>query len=273
MMSFKIGFGAEEDREEGKAPETTLAQTVQTPIRKSVVNVHFPDRHQTYTYYNDMFDLNRGDIVYVDGQLEGFRGLVVEVNYNFKIRLSDYKRVIGVADTNVAGRFHMAGSYIVTDDETALKYDQVVTWFKAPKTQEEEYVSSGGDEVFNLNDLSSMKAKSAIVERGYQYYTEDRVVYIELSHGKGRALVTGGETYDVEFFYDQEEIRNLVCSCYCCGICKHEFATMLQLKDILAAVKKEYPLIEHNHYLSAVSKSTFFEFAIDNKTKGIFAIQ
>ncbi len=59
----------------------------------------------TLAYYNDRFDLHCGDLVYVDGKLEGKRGRVVDVNYNFRINLADYKRVIGVADTNVSGRF------------------------------------------------------------------------------------------------------------------------------------------------------------------------
>ena len=55
----------------------------------------------TLSYYNDLFDLHRGDLVFVVGKLEGLRGIVVDVSYNFKIKLSDYKRVIAVADTTL----------------------------------------------------------------------------------------------------------------------------------------------------------------------------
>ena len=41
------------------------------------------------TVYNDLFDLHPGDLVYVDGKLEGHRGRVTDVNYNFKIKVSD----------------------------------------------------------------------------------------------------------------------------------------------------------------------------------------
>ena len=54
--------------------------------RKSVVQVYFPERHASYAYYNDRFDLKCGDIVFVEGKLEGIRGRVTEVNYNFKIK-------------------------------------------------------------------------------------------------------------------------------------------------------------------------------------------
>ena len=34
-----------------------------TPVRKSVVQVYFPSRNMTLAYYNDRFDLHRGDVV------------------------------------------------------------------------------------------------------------------------------------------------------------------------------------------------------------------
>ena len=63
------------------------------PVR-SLVQVYFPDRGQSYTYYNDLFDLHVGDRVWVEGRLEKCIGVVAKVMYNFKIKLSEYKRVI-----------------------------------------------------------------------------------------------------------------------------------------------------------------------------------
>ena len=51
-------------------------------------------RGMGWAYYNDSFDLKVGDFVYVEGKLEGYRGQVTEVNYSFKIKPSDYKKVI-----------------------------------------------------------------------------------------------------------------------------------------------------------------------------------
>ena len=271
-MAFKIGFTAETEQEDKRTFENVSVQKEPIIIKNSVVDVYFPDRDLTCSYYNDMFNLKCGDIVYVEGKLEGKRGRVVDINYNFKIKLSDYKRVIGVADTDVIGEFHLAGSHFITIDEGALKYDQIATWFKAPESEDEEYVSSSSDETFNLADLSGMNIKNEVAERGHEYYIENRVVYIELNHGKGRALVTGGKTYDVEFNYNGEDILGLVCNCYCTGACKHEFAAMLQIRDILAIIKNEYPFIDHNDYLAAVSKTSFFEFVIYGNTKGTFTM-
>ena len=82
--------------------------------RKSIVQVYFEERNVTLAYYNDRFDLKRGDLVYVEGKLSGVRGRIVDVSYNFKIKLSDYMRVIAVADTHVKGEFNIAGSHFVT---------------------------------------------------------------------------------------------------------------------------------------------------------------
>ena len=76
--------------------------------RKSMVEVYFSARNMTLTYFNDKFDLKCGDLVYVEGKLEGLQGRVTGVNYNFKIKVSDYKRVIAVVDTNVSGQLFMA---------------------------------------------------------------------------------------------------------------------------------------------------------------------
>ena len=270
-MSFKIGFTAETERKEQTYQNTITQKEFKANAKKSVVDVFFPDRHLTCSYYNDMFDLKRGDIVYVDGKLEGKRGRVVDINYNFKIKLSDYKRVIGVADTDVIGEFHLAGSHFITTDGGALAFEQIITWFKAP-SHDEETVSGEGDEVFNLANLGDMKIDKATADRGYDYFMENRVAYIELDHGKGRAIVTGTKPYEVEFNFANSDISGLVCNCYCTGSCKHEFAVMLQLKETLDIIAENYKFIDLHDYLAVVNKIVFFENAIDSKTKGNFTI-
>ena len=272
IMSFKIGFTSETDRKEQLYQNTTMKKELQSNAKKSIVDVYFPTRHLTCSYYNDKFNLKCGDTVYVEGKLEGLRGRVTNVNYTFKIKLSDYKRVIGVADTEVIGEFHLAGSHFITTDGGALKFEQIITWFKAPSNEEEEFASSDGDEVFNIANLSDMKIEKAVADRGYNYFIENRVAYIELDHGKGRAIVLGTKPYEVEFNYANGDISGLVCDCYCSGACKHEFAAMLQLKETLDIIAENYKYIDLDDYIAIVSKVVFFENAIDSKTKGNFTI-
>ena len=271
-MAFKIGFAAEHP--ENKPVEATYTAPQQTAVpRRSVVQVHFTGRNMTLAYYNDQFDLHCGDMVYVDGKLEGQRGRVTEVNYNFKIRIADYKRVIAVVDTTVHGRFFAAGSHFVTFDRAALPAGKIVTWFKAPAKEEDEFASGSDDTFFCLDELRRMNVSEAIAGRGHEYYMENRVRYLSIDGTRGYAIVEGSEAYEVEFVYRSGEISNLVCSCFCSYHCKHEFAAMLQLRETLELIEKhcggEY---ERTGYFAAVNKGTLFAFAIDSKETGSFTL-
>jgi len=271
-MKFKIGFSAEAYNETQNAV-TTKHCSIAAP-KPSVVQVRFSGRGSSLAYYNDRFDLHVGDMVYVDGKLEGQRGVVTEVSYNFKIKVSDYKRVIALVNTEVHGEFFMAGSHFVSFDRNALSAEQAITWFKAPAKDDDEYlVGNGDDTFFQLDDLKGMKISSAIAERGHEYYTENKVRYICLDGNHGYAIVEGSEAYEVEFEFHDGEIRNLICSCFCSYTCKHEFAVMLQLRETLEVIEKHYAKkYEETGYFAAVHKGTLFGFAVDGKDIGSFTL-
>lgn len=271
-MKFKIGFASDSY---GKPQEDNTYPIVPRAVvpRKSVVQVMFPGRGSSLAYYNDQFDLHVGDFVYVDGKLEGQRGRVTEVNYNFKIRLSDYKRVIALVDTTVKGQFHFADSHFVTFDRYAIPFGKVVNWFKAPVKEEDEFISGNDDTSFRLDDLKGMKVSSAIAERGHNYYMENNVVYISIDGTRGYAIVEGSEAYEVEFEYSNGEISQLTCSCFCSYNCKHEFAAMLQLRETLEKIEKNYTAeYESTGYFAAMFKGTLFSFGIDGNDVGSFTL-
>ena len=269
---FKIGFnGFTEEYRKTSKEEYSICPAV-TP-RKSVVRVHFPARNMDLSYYNDAFDLKCGDIVFVEGKLGGLRGRVVDVAYNFKIKLSDYKKVISVADTNVRGEFFFAGSHFVTFDRSTLPYEKVITWFKAPATEDEIFVSGNDESGFLLRDLGAMRISRATADRGHDYYTDNRVRYISLDNTHVRAIVEGARPYELECDYVNGEIRNLVCDCFCSEPCKHEFAAMLQLRETLELIEKNYPAqLEATQYFAAVCKGTLLNFAMDSKETGSIAL-
>ncbi len=166
-----------------------------------------------------------------------------------------FKRVIAVVDTTVHGQFFMAGNHFVTFDREALPSSKVVTWFMAPAKENDEFVSGSDDTTFRLDDLSGMKVSAAIAERGHEYYIENKVRYICIDGTKGYAIVEGGEAYEVEFEYRNGEISQLICSCFCSYNCKHKFAAMLQLKETLGLIGKQYAdEYERTEYFAAVSK-------------------
>ncbi len=81
------------------------------------------------------------------------------------------------------------------------------------------------------------------------------------------------EAYEVEFEYTQGEVRNLVCSCFCSYNCKHEFATMLQLRDTFKQIKKHYEKeFESSGFFAAIDRCTLFSVAIDGKERGSFTL-
>ena len=271
-MAHKIGFTAEFPETNG-ASGTFEPQQGHIVPRKSVVQVHFTDRNSSLAYYNDLFDLKVGDLVYVEGKLEGVRGRVTEISYNFKIKASDYKRVIALVDTNVSGSFFMGGSHFITFNRETLPKSQAVTWFKAPPKEDEEVITGSDDTGFFLEDLSGMKVTPAIAERGREYYLDNRVRYLCLDGTKGYAIVEGSEAYEVEFEYLNGEIRGLVCSCFCSYHCKHEFAAMLQLRETLGLVCAHYAgEYESSGYFAAIHKVALFAFAIEGRQIGSFTL-
>lgn len=272
-MKFKIGFSAEAHKDENVVQDRPAVVHTSEP-RKSVVRVHFPARNMTLAYYNDRFDLQRGDLVFVDGKLEGLRGRVVDVTYNFKIKLSDYKRVIAVADTKVSGEFHLADSHFVTFDASTLPFSKVLTWFCAPEKEDDEYVSSYDDKTFDLEHLQEMGVSSSVAERGHDYYMSNKVIYISVDENcMGRAIVEGSEPYVVEFDYENGLVSDLTCTCFCNYPCKHQFAAMLQLRETLDRIMKHYKeQYEENGYFAAISKPVFMNFAVDSKEAGSFTL-
>lgn len=267
-MEFKIGFSAGMTEEMNKEPVAATSVRSVAPV-KSLVQVFFPGRNMTLAYYNDQFNLRRGDLVYVDGKLEGLRGRVVDVSLSFKIKLSDYKRVIGLADTDVRGKFQMAGSHFVTFDPSALPFDKVLSWFKAPAVENEEYASGCGGSSFSLDDLTKMKASAQVAERGHAYYMENKVVYLSVDGTRGRAIVEGTKAYELEFRFINGGISDLVCDCYCSGTCKHEVAAMMQLRETVEFITKHCSgSFAPDGCFAAISKAAFFSFAINGKETG-----
>ena len=267
-MKFPIGFAFNDESK--KVEMEPLVQQAIVPV-KSLVQVYFPERNQTLTYFNDQFDLKRGDFVFADGKLEGIRGIVREVNKNFKIKVADYKKVISVADTSVSGQMHMAGSHFVSFDATVLPYEKIRTWYLPPVKPEDEYETGNDDSVIVLDKLGDMKVSQAVWERGREYYMNNRVCYLCVADGHGKAIVEGERVYEVEFDFADGEIRNLICSCPCGYTCKHEVAVMMQLRETLELMDKHYTDYYHG-YVAAIVKCDLFCFAIDTHEAGSFSL-
>ena len=255
---LKIGFCGEKNEPGTAAAPGTAAVHTNAP-RRSVVQVRFPDG-RSLAYYNDRFDLHPDDLVFVDGKLAGIRGQVTEVNYNFRIRLSDYQKVIAAADREVHGKFYAIGSQFVTFDPDALPVKKVRGWF-LPPADEEDFACGSDETAFPLNDLKGLPITPKVAERGHNYYCENRVAYLSLTGSRGYAIVEGGSPYEVEFEFDNGQISGLTCSCWCSGTCKHEFAVLLLLHELM---EKLETFSDRPGSFSAIEKATLFRFAVDS---------
>ena len=136
---------------------------------------------------------------------------------------------------------------------------------------EDEYETGNDDTMIALDKLGDMKVSQVIWERGREYYIDNHVRYLCISAGNGKAIVEGERAYEVEFDFSDGEIRSLICSCPCGYTCKHEVATMMQLKETLELIEKHYADLHHG-YFSAIVKSDLFRFAIDSHETGSFTL-
>lgn len=254
-MKHPIGFCVQ-----GSAPEAVPAPAApaETAAVPSVVRVFFPERGQAYSYYNDRFDLHDGDLVYVSGKLARQRGQVVAVDYNFRIRLADYQRVIGVADTAVHGTFYALGAHLITLEPNVLPFRQVRGWFLPPEADGEYAVGHGAGPEYALDVLEQTHVSSDVAEKGGAYYAENRVVYLSVDGTQGHAIVQGTVPYELTFTYTGGTVSALTCTCYETGLCKHGAAVLLQLREMLETVRKHWPeAFAESGYFASVSKQTF----------------
>lgn len=267
-MKHPIGFCVQ-----SKAPEAASAAPAaqpETAAVPSVVRVYFPEHDRAYSYYNDRFDLHVGDVVYVSGKLAGLLGRVAAVDYNFRIRLADYERVIGAADRNVRGTFYALGAHLVTLEPNVLPFRQVRGWFLPPEADGEYAVGHGPGPVYTLEQLS---IPAGVAEKGHVYYMENRVIYLSVDGTAGRAIVSGTVPYEITFTYADGSVSALTCGCYETGLCKHGAALLLQLRETVDFLREEHEeAFAASDRFAAVSKRVFSHFAIDGSASGCITL-
>lgn len=241
-------------------------------VEPTVVRVRFDGVTKELDYYNDRFDLRVGDLVFVDGKLEGVRGCVTAVSRDFRIRKEDYKRVVGVADTDVRGRLCTAGSFLITFDKSTLNYEKVRSWVMPTAKNDKYYVNYGGSGAV-MDDIAGLGIDRQSAERGAQYFREKRVRFLSLDGDRCRAIVEGTEHYEVELRYADGRVWAPACDCPCFGPCKHEAAAVLQLGELLKTVNERFaPSFEDTCYFAAVYTPLLFSTVIENGTNYVLTL-
>ena len=142
-------------------------------------------------------------------------------------------------------------------------------WRASWRACADEYASGQDETSFPLSELKAMKAPNPAVERGLAYFMKNKVRYLCVDGTKGRAIVEGSRAYEVNFTYCGGEVSGLTCSCFCGGSCKHEVAAMMQLKNTLELIEKNYAEVyRRSGYFAAVPKETLFSFTVDGMEMG-----
>ena len=200
----------------------------------------------------------------------GPSSVVEQMRQHIQKVASQYKREIEKADVPALNQFKMLGTHVVTFERDAIPCCKVMSWFNAPQTVAPD---SQEDLSFMLNDLSGMNVSAKIEERGRDYQLKNKVTYISLDGTHGKALVAGTEPYVLEFEYTDGMIQNLTCNCSYGHRCKHEVATMLQLRETLNLIQANYSReFAESGYFAALSKSDFIDCIMENTELGSFAL-
>ena len=234
----------------------------------TLVQVYFVAKDDAFLYLCEDIILHEGDHVYVSGKMKDTLGIVVDVRHQFKVRPSKYERVIAKIDTQLQGEFKIFNRLLLSFDRKSLGKEKISQWFFSPQG-EEPYISTYRPAPFPLDDLTQFPIEHARLERGLQYYKEQRVVYMCIDDRYGYAIVRGSEHYEVEFEYNNGIIEDISCSCYCDGHCKHEFAVLLELQYMLQIVEREFKNeYSKNRYVATIDKDMVWQMSVRWTNKG-----
>ena len=264
VMKNIIGFRTSEPQE--PLNSSTEHRNPVPPVR-SLVTVRFPGNGRALTYYNDLFDLEEGDLVFVSGKLAGQPGTVEKVTTRFKINLADYQRVISKANCEIHGTYEAICDKMVSFDRDAMSPDEFRSWILPPKgwdkkegEPEDEIILGDGYEL-NLPALErDDEVDSAVLERAINYCREGKVAYICVRGGEGTAFIEGTEWYEVNFMLNGDSMTELYCDCPYPGLCKHMLAVAVTLRALMPkfTVSKcdEFVMLDSGHFWNMVARTT-----------------
>ena len=253
-----MGFG----REEKKDTPDVLLPFVEEPKEpvKSLVGVRFDCFDKELTYFNDRFDLKEGNRVFVSGKLAGKVGYIISVTTKFKIRLSDFERVIAVAQTPIHGSYVPVMDKMLSYDSSALSPEEFRTWFLPQEEEikdEDDEIIYGDGYVIPLDDPHKAEgATPPVFDRALEYCRTGKIGYVSVKNGIGRAYVAGSEWYELEFTIRNNAIQEAYCSCPYAGLCKHLLAVAIMLSVMAGNGKidlnRDFVLIDINRFYEMV---------------------
>lgn len=257
-MNKILGFRDETEKAVQENLETDCESTEEKSVR-SIVKVYFPDDGRHFDYYNDKFDLKERDRVFVSGMLEGIPGVVVSVNTKFKIRPSDYQKVISKADLDFHGKFYSLDNKMITYDNSALPPKKFRTWVMPPVKEDDEIICGDGYEANVYNLMDNKDISPAVYDRATGILRRGNVIYINVCEGEVTAFVKGTHVYEINFNLNRAIASQIYCDCPYPGFCKHTVAVLMNLKEIFENARFEdmenFTVIDRGQFWSVLSFS------------------
>lgn len=232
-MFRKIGFKTDGTSSSAE-PVASAHPEAQPPVR-CLVYVRFEGIRKAYAYYNDRFCLKEGDTVFVSGKLAGKPGTVEGVQTHFKIRLSDYERILSKAEGDLRGHFESLMDKMICDDPGVLPPEIFRTWVLPPEEDEEDILLGEGFSAdLNAFEQDDEMPQSAL-HKGVEMCKDGRVVYLHLQGGTGTAFLSGDVWHEVNFSLANGTVGDLYCDCPYPedGMCKHMAAVLITLRFLL----------------------------------------
>lgn len=256
-----MGFGRDDI---GETPDVMLppAEMPKEPV-KSLVRVRFEDFDRELTYFNDRFDLSVGDRVFVSGKLYGKAGFITSVTTTFKIRLSDYERVIALAQTPIHGAYKPVADKMLSYDGNALSPEAFRAWVLPPAEPSEDpddEVIYGDGFVIPLDDPHNAEdVDHAVFERALEYCRSGKIGYVSVRNGVGRAYVEGNQWYELEFRLRDNRIEEAYCGCPYAGLCKHLLAVAIMLSAFAGHgdldLTRDFVLIDTDRFFGMIRQN------------------
>ncbi len=263
-MKSIIGFRINQPEESGNI-DVSPSESV-TAVR-SLVTVRFLRDGRSFTYYNDLYELAKGDFVFVSGKLAGQLGVVEKVTTRFKINLADYQRVVSRANACIHGTYEAVLDKMVSFDCDALSPDEFRSWILPSKDwdrkeddPEEEIILGDGYEL-QLPELElDDEVDSNVLERALNYCREGRVVYICVHGSVGTAFIEGTKWYEVNFMLEGNRMTEMYCECPYPGLCKHMLAAAITVRQLGAnsrvSKSDDFVAIDGNRFWNMIARTT-----------------
>lgn len=237
------------------------AETEKERIVKRLVEVHFYGRGMGLSYLCEDEGVKVGDLVTVEGKLEGLIGKVKRVLKSFKIPKFEMKWINKILDCDATGDYFKLEDDIISFN-SALTSEKFYSMYV-----EQAYNSVEGlgeaDMDINLENFeaSDFVESELVMLKGKALYQDGCIAFISLKDGIGKAYALGSQWYEIDFKYAKGKITYIACECPYFGNCKHEVALLFKLREIFKKLKgyeesENFVLCRQECFYSILSNAT-----------------